>query len=110
MHKLIVVIRRPSDPATFEDRWSQEFVPRAERMPGLRRVTLSRVVGGLPEAMDIHLIHEFYFDHLAALQSAMASPEGQAAGRALMAFAAREASLSFAEHMEMDLTDRGRSA
>jgi len=103
MHKLIVLIRRPQDPAAFEDRWSREFVPRAERMPGLRRVTLSRVSGGLSGTPDLHLVHEFYFDNLEALQSAMASPQGQAAGRALMAFAAAEASLTFAEHMEMDL-------
>jgi uncharacterized protein (TIGR02118 family) len=103
MHKLMVLIRRPHAPAEFEDRWSREFVPRAERMPGLRRVTLSRVFGGLPGAIDLHLVHEFYFDDLEALQSAMASSEGQAAGRALMGFAAAEATLSFAEHMEMDL-------
>jgi uncharacterized protein (TIGR02118 family) len=104
MHKLMVLIRRPRDPAEFEDRWSREFVPRAERMPGLRRVTLSRVTGGLPGAIDLHLVHEFYFDNLDALQAAMASPEGQAAGHALMGFAAAEATLSFAEHMEMDLS------
>lgn len=103
MHKLMVVIRRPQDPAAFEDRWSREFVPRAERMPGIRRVTLSRVSGTLPGGVDLHLVHEFYFDGLEALQSAMASPQGQEAGRALMAFASVEASLSFAEHMEMDL-------
>ncbi len=109
MHKLMVLIRRPGDPSAFEDHWSREFVPRAERMPGLRRVTLSRVSGGLPGAPDLHLIHEFYFDNLEALQSAMGSSEGQAAGRALMAFAAAEASLAFAEHMEMDLP-RARGA
>jgi len=103
MHKLMVLIRRPRDPAEFEDRWSREFVPRAERMPGLRRVTLSRVTGGLPGAIDLHLVHEFYFDNLEALQAAMASSEGQDAGRALMGFASAEATLSFAEHMEMDL-------
>ncbi len=103
MHKLIVLIRRPEDPAAFEDRWSREFVPRVELMPGLRRVTLSRIHGKLPGATDLHLVHEFYFDGLEALQSAMASPQGQEAGRALMAFASAEASLFFAEHMEMEL-------
>ena len=105
MHKLIVLIRRPGDPAAFEDRWSREFVPRAERMPGLRRVTLSRIHGNLPGAIDLHLVHEFYFDGLEALQSAMASPQGQEAGRALMAFGSAEASLFFAEHLEMDLPE-----
>ena len=103
MHKLMVLIRRPADPATFDERWSREFVPLAERMPGLRRVTLSRMAGSLSGALDLHLVHEFYFDDLVSVQSAIASAEGQQAGQALMAFAGSEASLGFAEHMEMDL-------
>jgi len=35
-----------------------------------------------------------------ALQRALASPEGQIAGKALMSFAAEHVTLCFAEHME----------
>ncbi|HET7011123.1 MAG TPA: EthD family reductase [Anaerolineales bacterium] len=110
MHKLMVLIRRPADPAAFDERWSREFVPLAERMPGLRRVTLSRMAGSLSADLDLHMVHEFFFDDLVSVQSAMTSPEGQRAGQALMAFAASEASLCFAEHMEMDLRGGGSSA
>ncbi|OGT28529.1 MAG: hypothetical protein A2Z17_04880 [Gammaproteobacteria bacterium RBG_16_66_13] len=103
MHKLMVFIRRPADPAEFEERWSHEFVPRAERMPGVRRVTLTRVTGGLPGSLDLHLVHEFYFDDADTLRAAMESPEGRQAGQALMAFASAEVTLTFAEHLEMDL-------
>ena len=100
MHKLMVIFRTPTDVPVFESRWSEEFVPRAEQMPGLRRVILSRVMGGPAGLTDIHLVHEFIFDDVDAVQAAMVSPEGQAAGRALMGFAAPYVSLCFAEHLE----------
>ena len=89
-----------ADPAAFERRWSDEFVPRAERMPGLRRVALARTYGGPMGPTDVYLIHEFFFDDAQALRQAMTGPEGVEAGRALMGFAARQVSLSFAEHLE----------
>lgn len=100
MHKLVLAFRPPADPPAFERRWSEEFVPLAERMPGLRRVAVARAYGGPSGPPEIHLLHEFYFDDEAALRGAMASPEGQRAGRALMEFAAGRVSLVFAEHLE----------
>jgi len=58
-----------------------------------------REAGG-GNAGDLHMVHEFYFDDLQALQRALASPEGQLAGKALMSFAAEHVTLCFAEHME----------
>jgi uncharacterized protein (TIGR02118 family) len=97
VHKLILVFRPPIDPTIFERRWSDEFVPLAERMPGLRRVSLARAYGGPTGPTDVYLVHEFYFDDSSALQQAMVSAEGQQAGRALMGFAARQVSLTFAD-------------
>ncbi len=96
----MLIFRTPPDVPSFEARWSEDFVPRAERMPGLRRVILSRVVGGPAGSVDVHLVHEFVFDNPEAVQAAMVSPEGQAAGRALMGFAASRVTLCFAEHLE----------
>ncbi len=109
MHKLVLVFRPPPDVTIFERRWSEEFVPVAERMPGLRRVTVARGYGGPSGPSDVHLVHEFYFDDEQALRRAMTSPEGQQAGRALMGFAARQVSLTFAEHLEEDRPIPGRS-
>lgn len=100
MHKLMILFRRSADSLDMETRWSTEFVKRAEAMPGLRRVSVSRVVGGLSGDVDLHMVHEFYFDDLQALQQALASPEGQIAGKALMSFAEEHVTLFFAEHME----------
>ncbi len=96
----MLIFRRPADVTGFETRWSEEFVPKAEKMPGLRRVAVSRVYGGAAGEVDVLLVHEFCFDDAQALRQAMTSPEGQAAGRALMGFAANQVTLCFAEHME----------
>lgn len=100
MHKLIALIRSPADPDTFETRWAHEFVPLAERMPGLRRITHSRVHGAPTGPTEYYLMHEFYFDDREALLAAMTSPEGVAAGRTLMSIAQDVVTLLFAEHME----------
>lgn len=102
MYKLIVIFRKPPDVLALENRWSQEFVAKAESMPGLRRVSVSRVVGAPGGATDLHLIHEFYFDDLTALQEAMTSEAGRTAGQALMGFAGEYVTLAFAEHLEED--------
>lgn len=102
MYKLIVIFRKPPDVMALESRWSQEFVAKAEKMPGLRRVSVSRVVGAPGGATDLHLIHEFYFNDLTDLQSAITSEAGRAAGQALMGFAGDYVTLAFAEHLEED--------
>jgi uncharacterized protein (TIGR02118 family) len=102
VHKLMLLFRRPEDVDEFEQRWSHEFVPRAERMPGIRRVTVSRIYGGPAGPADLHLVHEFFFDDADALQRGLVSPEGVEAGRALINIAGSFVSLCFAEHLEED--------
>lgn len=96
----MILFRKPPDVLEFERLWSEAFVRRAESMPGLRRVAVSRVHGGPDGEVDLHLVHEFFFDDAQALRQALASPEGQAAGRTLMAIAGGHVSVCFAEHLE----------
>jgi uncharacterized protein (TIGR02118 family) len=96
----MILVRRPDLPDTFEDRWSREFVPLGERLPGLQRVAVSRVQGSPDGPVDLYLVHEFFFADWAALQRALDSDAGQAAGRALMAVAPDHISVCFAEHLE----------
>jgi uncharacterized protein (TIGR02118 family) len=100
MHKLMLIFHPPDDPERFELQWSEEFVGQAERMPGVRRVAVSRVEGGLGGRTQVRLVHEFFFDDLPSLEHALKSQEGQAAGRTLMAFAGDYVTVLFAEHME----------
>ncbi|MCJ7569542.1 MAG: EthD family reductase [Anaerolineales bacterium] len=96
----MILFRRSGESLEVETRWSNEFVKQAEEMPGLRRVSVSRVAGGPSGEVDLHMVQEFYFDDYQALQKALSSPEGQIAGQALMSFAAEHVTLCFAEHRE----------
>lgn len=98
-HKLIILFNSPL-PADFEQRWSEHFVPLTEKLPGLRRVVVSHTHGGPAGPVAVYLLHELHFDSLEALKSAMISPEGLAAGQALVQLAGKQSTLLFAEHME----------
>ena len=100
MHKLMVIFHPSRNTTELEQQWSDTFVAKAEQMPGLRRVAVSRVQERLVERFPIQLIHELFFEDEAALRNALASPAGQAAGEALMQFAAQDVTLVMAEHLE----------
>lgn len=100
MFKLIALFGYPADPIEFETRWSGEFVPLAEQMPGLRRVVVGRIEGGPAGPAPFHLAHELFFDNREALMAAMTSPEGTAAAQCLMSFAPGVVTLMFGEHLE----------
>ena len=100
-HKLIILFKQPPDPVEFERRWSEEFVPLAERLPGLQRVVVAHTHGGPAGPVEFYLVHELHFASLAALKAAMGSPAGVEAGQCLVRLAPQQrATLLFAEHME----------
>jgi len=100
VYKLVILFNQPENPAEFERRWSEEFVPLAEQMPGLRRVVVSHTHGGPAGPVPVYLIHELHFESMDALTAAMASPQGVAAGQCLVGLVKQKATLLFAEHME----------
>ena len=80
MPKLIVLYPPPADVATFESRYGAEHAPMVrEKIPGLKKFVAARVLGTPSGAAPYQRVAELYFDSIEALQSAMASPGGQAA-------------------------------
>lgn len=102
MHKLVLQFRQPGNLVDFETRWSNEFVAAAESMPGIRRVALTRYSRCIAGDQSLYLTHEFFFDNADSALQALASPEGQTAGKALMSFASDLTSVYIAEHLEED--------
>jgi uncharacterized protein (TIGR02118 family) len=104
MYKLILLFHKPTAPdADYQLRWSTEFVPLADQLPGLRRVIVSHVQGGPSGPAEVELIHELYFDSREALLEAMGSPAGVAAGQCLVRLTHDQpgaVTMLFADHME----------
>ena len=79
MARMVVIYRTPKDPTAFDAHYLEVHVPLAKLLPGLRKYEVSRrpivTPAGDPEP---YLIGTLYFDDLAAIRRAFATPEGQA--------------------------------
>jgi uncharacterized protein (TIGR02118 family) len=85
MVKLVVAYRPPTDLDEFEQRYRDEHIALAERVPNLQRLALGTVVGTATGGDAPYVrIAELYFEDQAALTAGASSPEGQvAAGHAV---------------------------
>ena len=97
MHKLTIFFF----PNFAQKDW-ENFMGLAEKMPDLRRETVSdidEVVFG-NAGRGYNKIHEFYFDTRAALDAALQSKEGQIAGAFLHEFTHKRFTMVISEHKE----------
>ncbi|WP_414089433.1 EthD family reductase [Rhizobium sp. BR 314] len=78
--RMVVIYRTPKDPEAFDRHYFDIHVPLAKKLPGLRSYEISHGPIAVPVgSSDIYRIGTLYFDDLAAIKMAFASPEGQAA-------------------------------
>jgi uncharacterized protein (TIGR02118 family) len=99
MVKLVILFRQPEDEATFEPGYNDSLAL-LERLPGIRRRQACTILGSPSGRSPYYRILELYFDDFEALDLALRSAEGQAAGGALMRFAGHSAELLFADVYE----------
>jgi uncharacterized protein (TIGR02118 family) len=104
MHKLVILIEPLHDDEAFEDLWPQ-FLHLSERMPGLLREATSQVEFNLYGRCKAARLHELFFDSAAAVEAAMASPEGRAAGELLQRMTGGAMTLLIADHKEDELVN-----
>jgi len=96
MYKLVVLYRKPEIPvAEFQTRY-QEHIELVNRVPGLRRVEVSRFAEAPWGAPDYFQMAELYFDDKKALDAAIHSPELAEAGQQLRTFAKGLFTMSYA--------------
>jgi uncharacterized protein (TIGR02118 family) len=79
MARMVVIYRNPKDPAAFDRHFVDVHAPLVQRLPGLRRMEISR--GAITSRGDdgAHLVVILHFDSVADIHAAFASPAGQAA-------------------------------
>jgi uncharacterized protein (TIGR02118 family) len=88
MARMVVIYRTPKDVEAFDRHYFEIHIPLAKKLPGLRRYEISDgSVVTLLGNPDVFRIGTLYFDDMAALKEAFASPEGQAAGEDRRIFA-----------------------
>lgn len=97
MVKLVALYRKPPDVESFDQHYANVHLPLVRKTPGLRKVELTRISGAPIGGTEYHLMAELYYDSVDSMNSANASPEGRAAGKDLMSFAAGIVTLFFGE-------------
>jgi uncharacterized protein (TIGR02118 family) len=86
--KLIALYKKPADATAFDAYYFGTHVPKAKKVPGLKRYEVSAGLVGTPQgASPYHLVAILGFDSTDALQRGLGSPEGQAAAGDLANFA-----------------------
>lgn len=96
--KIIALYGTPADPAHFNDYYFNKHVPIAKTLPGLLdcEVNSSPVMDNTGKVAH-HLAAILSFDSAAAMQAALASPEGAATAADLANFASGGVQLLFFE-------------
>jgi uncharacterized protein (TIGR02118 family) len=89
MAQLVVLYNIPPDPAAFDAYYFGSHVPLANKIPGVRKYSVSKGPVMTPAGPSTyHLIATLDFDDVPAIQNAFASPEGLAAAADVQTFAA----------------------
>ncbi len=100
MVKLIALYKKPSDIEAFDEHYKNNHTPLVKKMPGLRKLEVSKITSAIGGESKFYLLAEMNFDNEDALNAAMASPEGKAAGKDLMDFAGGLVHMMIAEVVE----------
>ncbi len=98
MAKLYAIYQQPTDPAKFDAYYFNTHVPLAKTIPGLRSYEVSKGdVVGMGGKHAVYLVATLEFDSMAAIGTAMASAQGQAAAADLPNFAAAGVDIMMAD-------------
>ena len=87
MVKFVALYKKPADAKAFDERYFGGHLPLVDKIPGLKKAEVCRVVGSPSGESEFYLIAELYFDNMEALKAGMSSPEGKASGKDVMSFA-----------------------
>jgi uncharacterized protein (TIGR02118 family) len=97
MVKLVALYRKPDDTKSFDEHYNEIHTPLVMKMPGLRKLEITRITGAPLGETKFYLMAEMYFDTVDAMNSANASPEGKAVARDVMSFASNLVTFFFGE-------------
>jgi uncharacterized protein (TIGR02118 family) len=95
--KMIALYKHPANQQAFNDKFYNEHIPLAHKMPGLQLVEISKACGAPVGVPAFYLMTEFYFNDMEAVKAGISSPEGQATLNNITSFAGELVHLLFAE-------------
>jgi uncharacterized protein (TIGR02118 family) len=106
MVKLMMLFKHPPNETKFEDDYVQALAY-FEKMAGIQRQQANMVFGSPQGRSPYYRVLELYFDSYEALDKALVSPEGQAAGQYLMSYAENLVEVLFVDVLEENYDQAG---
>jgi len=97
MVKFIALYRKPQNVKEFDEHYDSIHTPLVLKMPGLRKLEITRISGAPIGDSKYYLHAEMYFDSIDAMNASNASPEGRATAKDLMSFASDLVTLFYGE-------------
>lgn len=99
MAKLIALYKQPEDKEAFDEHYFNTHTPITEKIPGLREMKVTKIVGSPMGKSDYYLLCEMVYDDQESLQKAMKTDEGKASGKDVMKFAGDIVTLMIGEEL-----------
>ena len=100
MAKLIALYKQPEDKEAFDERYFNTHTPITEKIPGLREMKVTKIIGSPMGKSDYYLLCEMVYDDQESLQKAMKTDEGKASGKDVMKFAGDIVTLMIGEELD----------
>lgn len=100
MVKLIALYKQPEDQKVFDEHYFNTHTPITKKIPGLRKMEVTKIVGSPMGKSDYYLLCEMYYDDHDALKAAMKTDESKASGKDLMSFAGDIVTLMIGEEVD----------
>lgn len=97
MVKLIALYKQPENKEAFDEHYEKVHTPLAKKMPGLKRIEITKIYGSPMGESPYYLLAELYFESKEALNQSMQSEEGKAAAKDLMGFAGKLVTMMLGE-------------
>lgn len=100
MAKLIALYKQPEDKEAFDEHYFNTHTPITKKIPGLREMKVTKIVGSPMGDSEYYLLCEMVYDDHESLQAAMKTDEGKASGKDVMSFAGDIVSLMIGEEVD----------
>lgn len=99
MFKMVALFRKPENTEEFDKYYFETHIPLTEKIPGLRKVEITKFTGSPMGESPYYLMCEMFYDSFDAFKEASKTDESKASGRDVMKFAGDIVTFMFGEEV-----------
>jgi uncharacterized protein (TIGR02118 family) len=99
MFKMIALFKKPENTEEFDKYYFETHLPLTEKIPGLRKIKVTKFTGSPMGESPYYLMCEMYYDSKEAFKEASKTEESKASGKDVMKFAGDIVTFMFGEEV-----------